>query len=211
MHAAPGSDKRSMNLTKVLRLGLSLVFLTGCHAVYSTHPVGDAPVAVSPDDWEGTWVHRDGALTVAVLDPEKGVLEIGWVEKKQERLKLERYKVLLRKSGEWLFGSVQDPDKPKLYVWGRIKNADGQIVLWAPDVQKAMALVEKGVLPGHVEKMNDVSFTDPEAVGPGPIPSKESDVVLTRLGATELKVIMSGETGGFFDWERPLVFRRLTN
>lgn len=202
-----------MNLSKVLRLGLSLAFLSGCHAVYSTHPVGEAPVSVSPDDWEGTWVHKDGAVTVVVLDQEKGVLEIGWVEKKQERLKLERYKVLLRKSGEWLFGSVQDPDKPKLYVWGRIKNEDGQIVLWAPDVQKARALVEKGVLPGRVEKMNDVSFTDPDpdAVGPRPILSKESDVILTRLGATELKVIMSGEKGALFDWERPLVFRRLTN
>jgi len=181
-----------MNLTKVLHLVLFLILLSGCHAVYSTNPVGEAPVAVSPGDWEGTWVYKDGAVTVAVLDKEKGVLEVGWVEKKQNRLQYEHYKVLLRQSGEWLFGNVQDPDRPKLYVWGRIRSEDGQIILWVPDVEKARALVEKGVLPGRAEK-------------------KDSDVVLSNPGAAEFMRILSGEKGALLDWERPLVFRRLPN
>jgi len=181
-----------MALPKFLYLSLSLVLLTGCHAVYSTHPVGETPAAVSPDDWEGTWVHKDGAVTVAVLDRERGILDVGWVEKKQERLQFEHYQVQLRKSGEWLFGNVQDPDKPKLYVWARIRNEDGQIIVWVPDVEKTKALVEKGMLPGRVEK-------------------KDGDVVLSAIGTAELKAIISGEKCMIFDWSQPRIFRRLTN
>lgn len=173
-------------------LGIALAFLTGCHAVYSTTPMGEAPAIVIPDDWEGTWLHKDIAVTVAVLDSEKGILEVGWVEQKQDRLHFEHYKVQLRKSGEWLFGNVQDPEKPKLYVWARVRNEDDQIIVWVPDLDKAKTLIEKGVLPGRVEKA-------------------DGDVVLTGPAAAELKIIMSAENGMIFDWAQPRVFRRLSN
>jgi len=43
-------------------------------------------------------VYKDGAVTVAVVDKEKGVLETGWVEKKQDKLGFVHFKVLLRES-----------------------------------------------------------------------------------------------------------------
>jgi len=179
-----------MALCRLALLSFTLAFLTGCHAVYSTHLMGETPAAISPDDWEGTWVHKDGAVTVVVLDREKGILAVGWVEKKQERLQYEHYKVQLRKSGEWLFGNVQDPDKPKLYVWARVRNADDQIIVWVPDVERAKTLIQKGALPGRVEEA-------------------DGDVVLSNPGTTELGIIMSGEKGMILDWAQPRVFRRL--
>lgn len=181
-----------MTLTRLVVLGISLAFLVGCHAVYSTTPVGETPAIVIPDDWEGTWLLKDMAVTVAVLDSEKGMLEVGWVEQKQDRLHFAHYKVQLRKSGEWLFGNVQDPEKPKLYVWARVRNEDDQIIVWVPDLDKAKTLIEQGVLPGRVEKA-------------------DGDVVLSNPGATELKIIMSAEKGLIFGWAQPRVFRRLSD
>jgi hypothetical protein len=181
-----------MGMMHMHRMVITLLWpllLGGCHAVYSAQPVGDKPVVLVAGDWEGTWVHKDGAVTVAVVNPEKGVLEIGWVEKRQDRLVFERYQVLVRQSGQWLFGNVQDPDRPRLYVWGRLRNEDNRIVLWAPEVGKLKSLVERKIVRGSVTENGE-------------------DVILDGPDAAELQRLMRGTDGISLDWERPLVFSR---
>jgi len=168
-----------------------MAVLSGCSAAYSIKPMGEHPLALVPEEWEGTWVHKDGTVTVAVTDAAKGMIEVGWVEKRQGRLAFEAYQVQLLKSGEWLFGNVHYQDKPGHYLWGRVSKDDGQLVLWVPDVAKIKALVEKAILPGTL--IND-----------------GEDVVLGGLSAAHLQVITTASEGAVLEWDRPLVFLLLT-
>jgi hypothetical protein len=90
---------------------------------------------------------------VRVIDAGKGVLEVAWLEKKLDGLALESYKVYLRESGDWLFGNLENPDRPQHYLWGRVKREEGQLILWIPDLSKFTDLVKKGVLPGKSKKV----------------------------------------------------------
>jgi hypothetical protein len=161
---------------------------SGCNAVYSIKPLGDEPLALISEEWEGTWIHKDGTVTVAVTDNAKGVIEVGWVEKRQGRLAFEAYPVQLLKSGKWVFGNVLDQANTGHYFWARISKDGSQLTLWAPDVAKTKALVEKAVLPGTL--IND-----------------GEDVVLDELSAAHLLVVTEGVA---LAWERSLVFLRLT-
>lgn len=178
-------------MTTLLRsafLAMGIALLSGCSAVYSVHPVGEQPLALVPEEWEGTWLHQDGTVTLAVTDAANGILEIGWVEKRQGKLAYETYLVQLLKHGEWLFGNVHDRDKTGHYLWGRVKKDDGQLTLWAPDLAKIKALVEQQVLPGRLSNDGE-------------------DVVLDELSAAHLLVITEGAV---LEWGRPLVFLRIT-
>ncbi len=150
--------------------------------------MGEQPLVLVPEEWEGTWIHKEGTVTVAVTDTAKGVIEVGWVEKRQGRLTFEAYQVQLLRSGEWVFGNVHDQEKTGHYFWGRVSKEDGQLTLWVPDVAKVKALVTKAVLPGTL--VND-----------------GEDVVLDELSAAHLLVITEGTV---LEWDRPLVFLRLT-
>ena len=178
-------------MTALLRtafLVICIALLSGCSAVYSIHPVGEQPLTLVPEEWEGTWLHQEGTVTVAVTDSAKGFIEIGWVEKRQNRLAFETYPVQLLKYGDWLFGNVHDRDKTGHHLWGRVRKDDGQLTLWAPDVAKIKTLVVQDVLPGRL--IND-----------------GEDVVLDELSAAHMLVIVEGTV---LEWGRPLVFLRLT-
>ncbi len=177
-----------MTLLRIACLGFCIIVLSGCSAAYSIKPMGEQPLVLVPEEWEGTWIHKEGTVTVAVTDSAKGVIEVGWVEKRQGRLAFEAYQVQLLKSGDWLFGNAQDQDKTSHYFWGRVSKDDSQLTLWVPDVAKIKALVEKTVLPGTL--IND-----------------GEDVVLGELSAAHLLVITEGAV---LEWGRPLVFLRLT-
>jgi len=177
-----------MTLPRFACLGICIALLSACSAAYSTKPVGDQPLSLVPAEWEGTWLHKEGTVTVAVTDSAQGVLEVGWVEKRQDRLAFESYSVQLLKSGPWVFGNVHDRDKTGYYLWARVSKDDGQLTLWAPDVDKLKALVEKAVLPGTI--IND-----------------GEDVVLDELNAAHLRAITKHAV---LEWNRPLVFLRLT-
>ena len=177
-----------MNRFLVLTLlGLSL---WGCNVVYTKQPVGEKPrsLAAEADQWDGTWLVPDGAVTVRVKDAAKGVLSIGWVEKSGDALKPHVEDVFLRDVGDWSFASMKDEDKPGLYVWGRIKRKDRQIFLWAPNLGKLRELVKAGTLPGTLQG---------------------EDVFLGNLGAKELQIISSETQGVLFEWSEPIVFTKL--
>jgi hypothetical protein len=165
-------------------------FLQACSAVYSNAPVGDTPVPVSEQEWAGTWLGPGGAVTVAVSDADKGVLQAAWIEHRQDRLDLESHRVWLAQSGEWLFASVEDKERPGHYVWAHIVRDGEQLILWVPDPARVKALVEQGKLRGRaLEKDGD-------------------DVLLEPLNDQDLDLLMS-PAGGAVDWRRATAFIRV--
>lgn len=168
---------------------LVLAAICGCASVSSIELVGERPKEISQKDWDGTWINRDHPIKIKVSDKPKGLLQVAWVEEKGGGFKLESYQVEMREAGEWTFGNIKEKEGPAPYYWALVKNDQGQIIVWTPDPAQFRKLVQNGVLPGKVEKAGDV--------------------VLEKLTLEHLKVIMSGDHGVCFDWQKPIVFFRL--
>jgi len=175
-------------MMKQFFLLLVLGVLSGCSAVYSTAPVGMQPKNIenSQEEWSGTWLHAEGAVTVRVVDGANGELEVGWVEEKLGALKCETYAMHLREVGDWTFASFKPLGAPREdhYVWARIRKEERMAILWPPDVEKFEALVQEGRLPGTVD---------------GHV------VVLDGLTPAHCEVLQSETNGVLYVWDKPLV------
>jgi hypothetical protein len=171
-------------------LALMLVMaVCGCTKVASVAPVGEHPQKISPADWDGTWINKEQTVKIRVADPQKGVLQVAWVEEKGGRLVLESYQIEMWEAGAWSFGNFKDKGSPASYLWGLVKNGQGQIIVWTPDQAYFRKLVETGVLPGNVDK--------------------GGDVVLQKLTPAHLQAMMSPARSECFNWKTPIVFIRL--
>lgn len=175
---------------KLALAGLILLTTCGCSSVISKRPVGEKQARIVAKEWEGDWVTREGTVRVKVVDVEKGILKVFWLEDdKLGNSAMRTAKVELRESGDWLLANTQD-DKGRGYVWGRIRNEDRQIVVWAPDDKLFSRLTKDGVFTGKIES---------------------GDVILEELKPQHLKIITSGERGVLFSWDQPTVFVKVGN
>lgn len=161
----------------------------GCSQVASVTPLGEHPKAILQSDWDGTWVTKGQSVRIKVTDPQQGVLQVAWVEEKGGRFVLESYQIEMREAGPWTFGNFKNQESPASYLWGLVKNDQGQIIIWTPDPKYFEKQVQAGVLPGKV--------------------GKHGDVVLEKLTSEQLKAMMSAGRGVGFDWMDPIVFFRL--
>jgi len=180
-----------MNLFRLFAIAALLPLLGGCYGVYTSEPVGEKPRALVPEEWEGTWMHPDGAVTVAVTDKDRGLLQVGWVEKKQGRLVPEIYQVEMRQSGLWTFGNVRDPDEPARMLWARVRKEDGELIVWIPDRARFEDLVRRRVVAGRIDKAGQ-------------------DVYLSGFNAAAVQRLMARDGGLPLELEDPIVLRRLS-
>jgi len=174
---------RTAGFLLILVLGVTF---SGCTAVYCIKPMGETPVSIEPEDWDGSWMHDDGFINIKVNDAEKGTFEAAWIENK----KLESVNVQLQSCGDWFFGSSLDSAEKQRYIWGRIKKEGQQLVIWAPDVDKFKVLVEEKILPGKVDSDGNVS--------------------LGELSSEHMKIIASEKKGVLFEWDDPVVLFRIS-
>ncbi len=177
--------------SKLAIVGLLLMTACGCNSVISKRPVGEKPARIVAKEWEGNWVTTEGTVEMKVVDAEKGILKVFWLEDdNQGNPAMKTAEVELRESGEWLFANTKEEDKARGYIWGRIKNEDGQLIVWSPDERSFAQCVKDGFFPG-------------ESVG--------DDVILEELEPQHLKIITSGERGVLFSWDNPTVFVKVGN
>lgn len=175
-----------------LELILACFLLTiscGCNAVISKHPVGEKPARIVAKDWEGNWENPDGAVTVKVVDADKGLLKVFWLEDdKQGTPAMKTAEIEVRESGGWLFANTREEGKNRGYHWGRITNEDRQIIVWLPDKNMFAQMVKESVFPGRVDG---------------------EDVLLEELTPRHLKIIITAEKGVLLDWDKPVVFVKM--
>jgi hypothetical protein len=162
-------------------------------------PIGEHPVTLAPEEWDGTWLTSDGSAVVEVTDGPNGILKLAFVD----GLEMEILEVHVRSSGDWMFGSFIGPEpdpaentggghQAKFY-WARIRHDPDQIVIWSPDTSKLRTLVEEGILPGNLGK--DEGF-------------EGRDVYLGKLTPEHYNIITSSAEGVLLDWEDPQVLIR---
>lgn len=177
--------------SKLPLAGLILLTICGCNPVISKRPVGEKPARIVAKEWEGNWVTTDGTVKVKVVDSEKGILKIAWSEDdRQGNPAFKTAEIEVRQSGGWLFANTREEDKGRGYVWGRIRNEDGQIIVWSPDEKLFKQLVKEGVFPGKVAG---------------------DEVILDELKPQHLKIITSEQRGVLFSWDKPTVFVKIGN
>ena len=179
-----------MKLSMLLFSGLVVLVLTGCSAVYTTQPMGEKPCKIEAQDWDGTWIHKEGSVTMKVVDGENGLLRIAWTEPKEGSLAFESHDVELRETGSWMFASTRDDsatEEPRC-LWACLKRDGKQVVVWLPDATKFKGLVRAQKLPGTIEE--------------------DRDVILENLEPRHLSIIAGEQEGVLFTWDEPIVFFR---
>src|SRR5210317_1214779 len=82
------------------------LLLGGCSAVLTTEPIGEEPLLIVAEEWEGTWTDSEDFLEIRVVDSAMGRLEVAWIETDAEGFELERVDVLLRQGGEAIYANV---------------------------------------------------------------------------------------------------------
>ena len=181
-----------MKTIKLLFLSALLFCLWGCDSVTSATQVGDQPVSLVAEEWDGTWLSAEGAVTLKVTDANQGKLRVSWIEESGDGLKMETWNVQIRSSGSWNFANVRDDggdqEIEERYLFTRVKKDNRQILFWMPDTDAFTAAVKAGHLPGEIS---------------------DSSVRLAALNADHLEVIKSDQGPTLFDWDEPLVLLRV--
>ena len=171
---------------------------SGCSVVRSVEPMGASPVALIPEEWDGTW-HTPGssAFCVAkVSDAANGELDVAVLGIEDERIRMRTLHVRIRQSGDWLFFSVparefsnSDADAKDGYFWGRLKKEGDRVVFWLPHFARIEAALSEGRLPG--KRLSN------------------SDIELEPMKAADYEWMTSEKAGVLLDWENPVVLIRM--
>ena len=133
--------------------GLIALSLSACTTVISLMPVGDEPVYLEPEEWEGLWVHEvsnngtSAFASVMVVDAAGGILEVCDPDSYGEPLRVVvRQHTTAGKQAR--FVSVFDDGWG--YVWGRYQRIlQNALIIWSPNHEEFVRLVQQGLLAGQ--------------------------------------------------------------
>jgi len=182
---------------------VSILCAAGCSAVVVDSPIGEAPLRIEPEEWEGEWLavaadSDDRVIgAIEVVDPAMGLIRATWIEDGEPR----RTDIHLLQSGDWTFASVPyvadfgypgsgATPQAMAYLWGRFIKRDNHIFLWSPRVSRFRDLIEGRELPGQLRE-------------------GEGDAFLGTLAPEDYAFIVSDTSGSLFEWDAPAVLIRV--
>jgi len=179
-----------MKLKSVLVLIPVIIFLASCESVMTTQPMGETVVQLSPEQWQGTWLHQEGGLGITtVLDKDNGLLQASWIERQEDGVKMELIKGTVRATGDMTFFVAEDENQKGLFLWARVKKGDNYLIMWSPNVEQFKILVGDGKLPGKVT---------------------EGGVVLDEIKPETIEMI-DDPSNNLLIWTEPDIFIRIGN
>jgi hypothetical protein len=176
---------KTMNFLASVVFGL---FLSGCAVVQSDKAIGEKAVTVNADDWDGVWTFSGGAVNAAVVDKDKGLLEIAWVERKDGKFEMETYRVGIMQQGDAIIANLEDVKDKGRYLFSLIKKNPDEVVLWIPEMAKFKKLVQNNVLSGKI--------------------LEENKMLLENLSPSQMEMIATEKNGKLFIWDSPIVLKR---
>jgi hypothetical protein len=162
----------------------------GCTGVLVDEPFGKTPARLVPEDWNGTWQVGESAVLVNVMNPEAGLLRVGWAEEDDGVFRLETRELFARRVNQSLFLTLVDTPKAGVtnQHWYRVVMRSDELEAWVPDCDVFKRLVTAGKLPGVVS--NDVVF-------------------LKGLSVGQLDRIEQSKEAQFFEMKETIKLRRL--
>jgi hypothetical protein len=177
-----------MRIPQLFAVIILLLAMAACTEVSSIFPVGENSVSVKPEEWNGKWIvvpSDDEFAKIEALPGQDGMLRVtGFSHGKEDK----PMNALLRVTNNgWMFANVATDDNSR-YYWALIRNVEGNtIYVWLPNFARSKKLVEAGTLPGETQ---------------------ENSVSLDLLRPEHLKIITE-EHGVLFDWDQPLVLKKV--
>ena len=178
-----------MKLKSVFVLIPVIIFLAGCESVLTTQPMGETVVQLSPEQWQGTWLHQEFIVTTTVLDKDNGLLQASWIEQRKDGPHMEVVKGTVRATGDMTFFVAKDENQKELFQWARVKKGDNYLIMWSPNVEQFKILIKDGKLPGKVT---------------------EDGVLLDELKPEAIEMIDDPSTN-LLEWKEPDIFIRIGN
>jgi len=176
-------------------LFIMLGMLSACQAVLILHPMGDEPLALDTQAWQGSWHNGEIVVLTTIVNPETGELQATWLERKQDGVVKETVAGQVRRTGEWVFLNMphqtKQPDsneEKQRYFWARLRLDGNRAVLWWPNIEAFEAAVREGRLPGEI--------------------TADDEIMLGELTGEHVRMINA--TGSpFLEWTEPMVFVRI--
>ncbi|RPJ12745.1 MAG: DUF3466 family protein [Deltaproteobacteria bacterium] len=192
-----------MHRSTFLLVSLISLALTACTNVSSVMPVGDEPVYLKPEDWEGLWMEGTGhpddpnkeTFTVNVVDAAGGGLEICCRDTLGGK-----FRAVIRQhsyeGGEAQFINFQFINLPPQeslpgYLWGQFHRAGNALIIWWPRDMAFADLATKGEIAG---KWHHVEGPDIEGIG-------FNGFVIERLSRDKLDQISIDSGRLFFNYQ----------
>lgn len=173
---------------------LVLVFaFAGCSSVSSVNPVGRMLTGDISAEFNGSWMGSEGHQLQVHCDS-AGALVFAVTEWKEDQGKfvLEQGQGVLREIGDQIVFNYAE--KEGEYAFFLIRAADGQLVVWSPDVDEFRALIEAETLAGRIE--------DDE---------HSTQIVLTGTSEEISTLIEKRDLSKLFEWSEPaIVLVRIT-
>ncbi len=176
-----------MELKSIFFLILAIILLAGCESVMTTQPMGEMVVELSPEQWQGTWLHHEVIVTTTVLDKDNGLLQASWIERQEDGNSMEVAKGTVRATGDMTFFVARDENQKELFHWARVKKGDNYLIMWSPNVEQFKTLIKDGKLPGKVI---------------------EGSVVLDELKPEAIQMI-DDPSVNLLKWKEPDIFVRI--
>ena len=84
-------------------------------SVLTTQPMGETVVQLSPEQWQGTWLHHEAIVTTTVLDKDNGLLQASWIERREDGIHMEVAKGTVRATGDKTFFVTRDENQKELF------------------------------------------------------------------------------------------------
>jgi hypothetical protein len=166
-----------------------ILFLEGCESVLTTQPIGDKVVQLSPEQWQGTWLHHEVVVTTSVLNKDTGLLQASWIERLEDGSDMKIFTGTVRTTGDMTFIVTKDENQKELFHWARVEKGENYLIMWSPNVEQFKALIKDGKLPGKVT---------------------EDGMLLGELKLETIEMIDDPSTN-LLNWKDPNIFIRIGN
>ncbi len=170
-----------IKIMTLLLVSISLMAV-GC-TITSKNMVGLQDYKLEPREIDGTWINADGAVSLKVMEADRGIVRAVVLENKE---KPEIYNFKIMKGKSWLyFNLLPEGDQTEIY-WGKLKIEENKIIAWYPSDKAFIRAIKEGKLLGTIK---------PEFI-------KDS--------AKNIIDLVESSENAYFQWEEPLYFMRLT-
>jgi hypothetical protein len=185
-----------MRAASLFSFVLLTLLLGGCVRPLSHKPIGLAPAAVKPEEWEGTWFGEDEdgdagtrAFTITVDDAQKGKGRLEVSDDGTTKCLTIYLRTAAFADPSVLFANGTNPEDPtSVFLWVLVaKRGTDEIVLRAQNLDVLRGAVREGVLPGEIG---------------------ESYVCLNELTDEQMKFVCSEAGRGLYAWDEKVVFKR---
>lgn len=190
-HSRYNTGREKMKTMKLMTLMATLatgIILSGCAVVQSDKAIGEKAVPVNAADWDGVWTFNGGAVNAAVVDKDKGLLEIALVERKDGKFEMKTYRICIMQQDDAIIANLEDSNEKGKFSFGRISINPDEIILWIPNFAKFKELVQRNKLPGII--------------------AGENKILLENLKAEHMKMIAAVYDDSIFSMKNPIVLKR---